>query len=104
MSIIEVKNLAVNYGPSEALKDISFIIEKGDFVGLAGSNGAGKTTLVKAILGLLPLAKGEIKLFGDREERFVDWNKIGYLPQKFSTINTLFPATVEEVIALGLLS
>ncbi len=102
--IIEAKNISVNYGSSEVLKNISFGIEKGDFVGLAGSNGAGKTTLVKALLGLLPLTTGEIELFGENEERFNDWQKIGYLPQKFSTINALFPATVEEVIALGLLS
>lgn len=103
-AIIEAKNISVNYGSSEALKNISFDIEKGDFVGLAGSNGAGKTTLVKALLGLLPLTSGKIELFGESEERFNDWQKIGYLPQKFSTINVLFPATVEEVIALGLLS
>lgn len=104
MPIIEAKNISVNYGPSAALKDVSFIIEKGDFVGLAGSNGAGKTTLVKALLGLLPLAKGEIKLFDTLEAKFGAWDKIGYLPQKFSTINALFPVTVEEVVALGLLS
>lgn len=102
--IIEAKNISVNYGPSEVLKNISFKIERGDFVGLAGSNGAGKTTLVKALLGLLSLVNGEIELFGEREERFKDWQKIGYLPQKFSTINALFPATVEEIIGLGLLS
>jgi manganese/iron transport system ATP-binding protein len=47
--IIEVKNLSVNYGQTEALKNVSFAILKGDFVGLAGPNGAGKTTLIKAI-------------------------------------------------------
>jgi zinc transport system ATP-binding protein len=104
MPIIEAKNISVSYGPSVALKDVSFVIEKGDFVGLAGSNGAGKTTLVKALLGLLPLTEGEIRLFGTLEAKFNNWDKIGYLPQKFSTINALFPATVEEVVALGLLS
>lgn len=103
-SIIETKNLSVRYGQTEALKNISFAIEKGDFVGLAGSNGAGKTTLIKAILGLLPISKGKIELFGKTKQKFNDWGKIGYLPQKFSTINALFPATVDEVVMLGLLS
>lgn len=103
-TIIETKNVSVYYGQTEALKDISFIIEKGDFIGLAGPNGAGKTTLIKAILGLLPISKGKIKLFGKARENFNDWDKIGYLPQKFSTINVLFPATVDEVVMLGLLS
>jgi zinc transport system ATP-binding protein len=103
-TIIETKNLSVYYGQTEALKDVSFAIEQGDFVGLAGPNGAGKTTLIKAILGLLPISKGKIELFGKTKEKFDDWGKIGYLPQKFSTINALFPATVDEVVMLGLLS
>lgn len=102
--IIEIKKLSVHYGQTEALQDVSFAIEKGDFVGLAGPNGAGKTTLIKAILGLLPVSKGKIELFGKAKERFNDWGKIGYLPQKFQTINALFPATVDEVVVLGLLS
>ncbi len=103
-AIIETKNLSVHYGQTEALKDVSFAVEQGDFVGLAGPNGAGKTTLIKAILGLLPISKGKIELFGKTKEKFDNWGKIGYLPQKFSTINALFPATVDEVVMLGLLS
>ncbi len=103
-AIIETKNISVHYGQTEALKDVSFAIEKGDFVGLAGPNGAGKTTLIKAILGLLPVSKGKIELFGKTKEKFNEWGKIGYLPQKFSTINALFPATVDEIVILGLLS
>jgi len=103
-TIIESENISVHYGQTEALKGISFIIETGDFIGLAGPNGAGKTTLVKAILGLLPISKGKIKLFGKDREDFTEWGRIGYLPQKNSTINTLFPATVDEVVMLGLLS
>jgi len=103
-SIIETKDLSVNYGQTEALKDVSFAIEQGDFVGLAGPNGAGKTTLVKAILGLIPVLSGKIELFSITKEKFNDWGKIGYLPQKLSTINALFPATVDEIVILGLLS
>jgi zinc transport system ATP-binding protein len=103
-AIIETKKLSVCYGQTEVLKDVSFAIEQSDFVGLAGPNGAGKTTLIKAILGLLPISKGKIELFGKTKEKFNEWGKIGYLPQKFSTINALFPATVEEVVMLGLLS
>jgi zinc transport system ATP-binding protein len=103
-SIIEVKNLSVHYGQTEALKDVSFAIEKGDFIGLAGPNGGGKTTLIKAILGLIPISNGKIKILGITTEKFGDWGKIGYLPQKSSTINALFPATVNEIITLGLLS
>lgn len=101
---IDVKNLTVKYGKSIALDDVSFSVEVGDFVGLAGPNGAGKTTLVKAILGLLPVESGEIFLFGEHLRAFSSCHKIGYLPQKNFVSNHLFPATVEEVVLLGLLS
>ena len=102
--VIETKNLFVHYGQTEVLNDISFTVTAGDFIGLAGPNGAGKSTLIKAILGLLPISKGTVKLFGQTNMKFADWGKIGYLPQKSSTINVIFPATVNEVISLGLLS
>lgn len=102
--IIETKNISVYYGQTQALKNISFAVEKGDFIGLAGPNGAGKTTLIKAIFGLWPIAQGSIELFGRAKNKFKDWGKIGYLPQNFSSINPLFPATVDEVVMLGLLS
>lgn len=102
--VIEVKNLFVNYGQANVLNDISFAVESGDFVGIAGPNGAGKTTLIKAILGLIPKSAGTISLFGQTQEAFADWGKIGYLPQKLSNLNQLFPASIEEVILLGLLS
>jgi zinc transport system ATP-binding protein len=102
--IININNISVRYGQTEVLQDISFEIYKGDFLGLAGPNGAGKTTFIKALLGLLPISKGKIKLFGIYQQKFKEWNKIGYLPQKISTMNSLFPATVGEVVKLGLLS
>ncbi len=102
--IAEIKNVSVSYGQSQALKDVSFSVEQGDFIGFVGPNGAGKTTLIKAILGLLPISGGSVELFGKERNKFFDWGKIGYLPQQLSLINVLFPATVEEVILLGLLS
>jgi zinc transport system ATP-binding protein len=104
MSIIETKNIRVLYGQNEAIKNISFSIEKGDFIGLAGPNGGGKTTLIKAILGLIPIGNGEVKILGQDIKKFGDWSKIGYLPQKSPTINNLFPARVKEIVFLGLLS
>ncbi|MBM3283735.1 metal ABC transporter ATP-binding protein [Candidatus Gottesmanbacteria bacterium] len=103
-TIIEVKNLSVRYGVSTALQNVSCQIEQGDFVGLVGPNGGGKTTLAKTILGLLSLHEGKISLFGQDSAKFGEWQKIGYLPQKHTSINPLFPASVGEVVSLGLLS
>lgn len=102
--ILKVTNLSSSYGETEALKNVSFEIKKGDFVALIGPNGAGKTTLIKAILGLVGKKSGEIELFGEKIENFSSWRRIGYLPQRVNNFNQLFPAKVGEVVGLGLLS
>ena len=104
MPIISVKNLTVKYGDREILSGVSFDIEKGDYVGIAGQNGSGKTTLVKTLLGLVRPEKGEISIDGISLDNFNTWGKIGYLPQSLSLSNPLFPASVKEVVGLGLLS
>ncbi|TSD02089.1 MAG: zinc transport system ATP-binding protein, partial [Parcubacteria group bacterium Athens0714_26] len=76
-TILETKNVSVHYGQTEAVSDVSFKIEKGDFIGLVGPNGAGKTTLAKAILGLMPLSSGKVSLFGQPQKTFQDYYKIG---------------------------
>jgi len=104
MPIISVKDLAVKYGNREVFSKVSFDIEKGDYIGIAGQNGSGKTTLVKALLGLVKPEKGEIYIDGISSKNFNAWSKIGYLPQSLALSNPLFPASVKEVVALGLLS
>ncbi len=60
MSLLEVKDLKVNYGGIEALKGISFTVEEGEIVTLIGANGAGKSTTVRAISSIVPAASGSI--------------------------------------------
>lgn len=103
-SILSVKNLYFGYGPAEVLSDITFTVEKGDYIALVGPNGAGKTTLVKTVLGLLGKYSGTAELFGQDRKSFDAWDRIGYLPQRTNTFNPLFPAKVKEVVGLGLLS
>ncbi len=102
--ILEVKNLNVKYEQTEALQNVSFAIERGDFVGLAGPNGGGKTTLAKTVLGLINEYSGEIYFFGKKQKNSDYFKKVGYLPQKQSSINQLFPVSVGEIVLLGLLS
>ena len=104
MSILAVKNVSFSYGAEEALRDVSFDVQKGDYVGLAGPNGAGKTTLIKVLLGLIDGYTGSAELFGLGLRNFSAWNRVGYLPQRVNAFNPLFPATVKEVVGLGLLS
>ncbi|MGE5426076.1 MAG: metal ABC transporter ATP-binding protein [Bacillota bacterium] len=103
MSIIKADNLTVSYSERPAVSGVSFAVEEGDYIGLAGPNGAGKTSLVKALLGLAPLARGGVELFGQKLENFTQWDKVAYLPQERQH-NPLFPASVLEVVESGLAS
>ena len=58
--MIEINNLSFAYGKIQALKNITFNIEKGEIVSIIGSNGAGKSTLMKCITGLLKYQEGHI--------------------------------------------
>ena len=64
MALLEIKDLAVNYGMITALKGISFEVNQGEVIALIGANGAGKTTTLHAITGLLPIKSGSIKFNG----------------------------------------
>ncbi|MGD1074682.1 MAG: metal ABC transporter ATP-binding protein [Thermodesulfovibrionales bacterium] len=104
VDVVAVSGVGFRYNRLEILSDISFGAERGDYIGLVGPNGSGKTTLIKTILGLVPSAVGDICLFGTHLSQFKGWHRIGYLPQKLDSLNPFFPATVKEIVALGLLS
>ncbi len=101
-AVVQIKDMSFKYGNETVLRDINLQIKQGDFFGLIGPNGSGKSTLLKTILGLLPIQKGEVFLFGKPLHQFRDWDKIGYVSQKANAFNTGFPATVFEVVSMGL--
>ena len=63
-TLLEVRHLSKNFGPVQALSDLSMKVHAGEVVALAGDNGAGKTTLIKAISGVYQPSGGEILLKG----------------------------------------
>ena len=63
-ALVDIRNIEVNYGNIKALKGISLQVPSGDICCLIGANGAGKSTLLKAMVGLEPLAGGEIRFDG----------------------------------------
>ena len=65
MPLLEIKDMAVNYGRIEALHGISLSVEQGELVTLIGANGAGKTTTMRAISGIRPLSRGSIIFDGN---------------------------------------
>ena len=102
--IIETDNLHFRYNGNEVLSDVTCSIGTGDYVGIVGPNGSGKTTFIKLALGLLKPTAGTISLFGDNPAAFTNRTKVGYLPQTMMNFNPHFPATVREIVALGLLA
>jgi len=99
--VVSIENVSFQYGRRNVIENLNVSILQRDFVGLVGSNGAGKTTLLRMIVGLLKPTRGQIRLFGQPIERFRDWERIGYVPQR-NSLNPLFPATVREVVLSGL--
>ena len=81
--MIEVQNITKNYGPFQALKDISFQVDKGQIVGFLGPNGAGKTTTMRILTCFMPASRGRVTIAGHdvfKESREVR-KRIGYLPE-----------------------
>jgi len=104
VTIVESRNLFINFGSIPVLSDVCFRIEQGDYVGLVGPNGSGKSTLIKCILGLLRPASGSVTLFGNDSLLMQNREKIGYLPQRIDFFNPRFPSTVAEIISQGLIA
>jgi ABC-type multidrug transport system ATPase subunit len=63
-TIIDVKHLAKSFGSFEAVKDVSFSVQRGDVFGFLGPNGAGKSTTIRCMMSLITPDKGSIELFG----------------------------------------
>jgi zinc transport system ATP-binding protein len=102
--LVSVNNVSFSFGTTKILDKITFSISAGDFLAIIGPNGSGKTTLLKIILGILQPDKGSVQLLGENIKVFKQWEKIGYVPQKATNIDSLFPVSVREVVAMGLLS
>ena len=60
MPLLSFENLSIGYENTPVLENLSFAIEKGDYVAIIGENGAGKSTLLKTMLGLIAPIKGQI--------------------------------------------
>ena len=83
-----------------ALRGASFSIPRGTIAGLVGVNGAGKSTIFKAIMGFVPLARGEIRLLGLGVAEALKRNLVAYVPQS-EDVDWSFPVLVEDVVMMG---
>lgn len=103
MTPLSLTGGAVAISGRPVLRGIDLSVESGEFVALMGANGSGKTTLIRALTGLRPLAAGSLTLFGTPFDRFHDWQRIGYVPQRQGAGSGV-PASVWEVVASGRLT
>ncbi|MEK6531145.1 MAG: metal ABC transporter ATP-binding protein [Deltaproteobacteria bacterium] len=90
MSILEVKNLSIEFNGAKVLEDINFAVEAGEVLAIIGPNGAGKTVLLKSLIGIIPYSGA------------INWRpgiKTGYVPQRMD-IETDVPLTVLEFFHL----
>ncbi len=81
--MIEVKGLTKSYGSIEAVRDLTFQIEKGEIVGFLGPNGAGKTTTMRVLTGFIPATSGTAIIAGfDVHKQPIEVRRLtGYLPE-----------------------
>jgi zinc transport system ATP-binding protein len=100
MSVFDLQHGTVVLGGRRILEDVSFTVDQGEFVAVLGANGSGKTTLVRTLVGLNPLAAGSLTVFGTPLNRFREWPRLGYVPQRLA-VGGGVPATVGEVVASG---
>jgi zinc transport system ATP-binding protein len=100
---VELTDGSVAIAGRPILRGIDLTVRTGEFVALMGANGSGKTTLVRALTGLLPLAGGELRLFGTPLQQYAAWSRIGFVPQRSGAASGV-PTSVWEVVASGRLT
>lgn len=104
--VIIVKDLEVAYGETVVLRDVGFSVKGGEVLTVLGPSGCGKTTLLRAMTGLVPVRRGEIRVAGEEitgrnaeEARSRVHRQIGVLFQSGALLESL---TVAENVALPL--
>src|SRR3954463_13821915 len=96
--ILDVHDVTVAYHRKPVLWDVDLVLNEARLVGVVGPNGAGKSTLIKAILGLVPMASGDVQIFGKPVNQVR--RRIGYVPQRES-VDWDFPVSVLDVVLMG---
>ncbi len=100
--LLQVRNLHCGYGSLEVVKGVSLHVATGEIVTLIGANGAGKTSLLRAIAGLLPPWRGEIRVQGRRVTGWPPWKNVSNAMVLVPEGRQLFAdMTVRENLLLG---
>ncbi len=95
---LEFDHVTVAYNGKAVLEDVSFDVPHGAQVAVVGPNGAGKSTLFKALVGLLPVRSGQIRIHGQALRHHQDC--VAYIPQR-EEVDWRFPVTIWDVVMMG---
>ncbi len=99
---LEVVSVAAGYGAVPIISDVSLEVSRGEIVTVVGPNGAGKSTLLKAIVGVLRLSAGTVRVAGERVDQLATQQRarigMGYVPQSDDVFT---PLSVRENLLLG---
>jgi manganese/iron transport system ATP-binding protein len=96
--VLVLDRVTASYGKVPALIDVDGSVAAGQTVALIGPNGAGKSTLIKAVLGLVPVVRGEIRVLGTTPQRAR--RDVAYVPQA-DVLDADFPVSVQQVVLMG---
>ena len=100
--VVGAADVSVELGGLPVLRGITLSVGTGEAVAVLGANGSGKSTLIRALLGLTPVQRGSVELFGTPLRSFRHWSAVGYVPQRSPA--ALGNAKVAEVVASGRLA
>ncbi|MGY0395169.1 metal ABC transporter ATP-binding protein [Fusobacterium sp. SYSU M8A802] len=98
-NILTVENFCLLYKNRSVLENLSFVVEKGDYLAIGGVPGSGKSTLIKSILGLINSG-----VSGDIQYHNIGKDEVSYIAQNSAQQKENFIGTVREVVAVALLS
>jgi ABC-2 type transport system ATP-binding protein len=90
MAALTLDGVSKRYGDFQAVRDLSFEVQKGAICGFLGPNGAGKTSTIRMILGLQPATAGRIEILGAADGRKVR-DRIGFLPEERGLYKKMTP-------------
>ena len=99
--LVTVDDVTFGYTAAPVVEDVSFAVDRGEYVGIVGPNGSGKSTLLRLILGLLEPDRGSVELFGSPSRAFEGRERVGYVAQDVTENTKEMPITVAEVVLMG---
>jgi zinc/manganese transport system ATP-binding protein len=98
-AVLEIDTASLSFGDRRLWTDLSLEVYPGEFLAVLGANGSGKTSLLRAILGLLPLSAGTVRVAGLAARR--GSTAVGYIPQQ-QRLDPLTPMRARDLVAQSL--